>query len=150
MSQSLRLTEAELAAIERKRFAQQGAAARWSDPESRTDKKPSKYRNEPIVIEGERFDSKGEFERYMELLMLQRGGEILSLRRQVPFALSVEGQLIGTYVADFVYVTIVAGRRTTYTVEDFKSPASKTPLYEWKRKHLLAEHGIAIFETGRA
>jgi len=70
----------------------------------------------------------------------------------------VNGELIGRYVADFVYREL--GIRTDRSwkphprpirvVEDWKSPASRTPLYEWKRKHLLAEHGIVISETGRA
>ena len=131
---SVRMTEEEYA-----------AATKRSNKEPAAPKaKPSKFRNTPTTVAGERFDSKGEAQRYAALLAAEQSGAITGLRRQVPFALTVNGEQIGKYVADYIYYT--AGKRI---VEDFKSPASRTPLYELKRKHLLAEHGIVIVETDR-
>ena len=142
MSKGLRMTEEQLAAITRK----SAALAKGPAPAPAPKKKPAKYRNEPIVVDGKRFDSKGEAERFLQLHYRAMAGEISGLRRQVAFSLSVNGMAIGTYVADFVYYET---RSKKLVVEDWKSPASKTDLYEWKKKHLLAEHGIAIVETGK-
>ncbi len=93
-----------------------------------------------------RFASKKEAERYVELALQQRDGTIANLTVQPRYtlhAINMSGTAIvlGDYRADFAY------RRSGATVvEDVKSPASKTPLYEWKRKHLRAEHGIEIIE----
>lgn len=143
--------ENDAAAAERKRFAQQGAAARWSK-----EAKPRKYRNKPMTVvdpktgEPVTFDSTGEAERYLELYFMELAGEIEGLRRQVPFALTFNGEHIGNYVADFVYVAVSKGRCIGRVVEDWKSPASRTDLYRWKIKHLYAEHGIRVVETGKS
>ncbi len=44
-----------------------------------------KYRNEKAVIDGYTFDSKKEANRYFELKMLQRAGEITALELQPKF-----------------------------------------------------------------
>lgn len=59
--------------------------------------KPRKYKNEPVVIDGMRFDSKLEGRRYEELKALQRVGKIRYFLRQVPFHLP--GNL--RFVVDF-------------------------------------------------
>ena len=46
-----------------------------------------KYNNKPVVDEGIRFDSKKEFARWRELLLLQKAGEISKLERQKKFEL---------------------------------------------------------------
>ena len=131
---SVRMTEEEYAAAT-KRSTKAPAAPKA---------KPSKFRNVPTTVNGERFDSKGEAQRYAALLAAEQTGAISNLRHEVAYALTVSGELIGKYIADYVYY--VGGVRV---VEDFKSPASRTPFYLWKRKHLLAEHGIVILETDR-
>ena len=50
------------------------------------------------------FDSKAEAERYKELMLLEKGGIISGLTRQVEFDLTVNGEHIGYYTVDFVYV----------------------------------------------
>lgn len=47
----------------------------------------AKYANQKITVVGETFDSKREFRRYQELILLQKAGRISDLRRQVPFEL---------------------------------------------------------------
>lgn len=54
-------------------------------------KRPHKYRAQAVVCPatGDHFDSKSEYKRWLELKLLERGGVISELRRQVPFPLSV-------------------------------------------------------------
>ena len=109
---------------------------------------PRKYRNAPIVVDGERFDSHGEAMRYSALQLLQRCGEIRYLRRQVRLPLhahnagaALVGE-VGVYVADFVYAEsrTVNGEQTWQPViEDFKG--HDTPLSRWKRRHVALEYG---------
>ena len=49
--------------------------------------KKQKYHAQKIVIDGIDFPSKKEARRWMELLLLQKAGEIEGLRRQVRFEL---------------------------------------------------------------
>jgi hypothetical protein len=105
--------------------------------------KQPKYRNKKTVIDGISFDSSKEARRYQELLLLERTGVIQNLRRQVRFPLSVNGQLICTYVSDFCYVE--NGHEVT---EDVKSSYTrKLPVFRIKSKLMRAIHGIAIRET---
>ncbi len=105
--------------------------------------KQPKYRNKKTVIDGISFDSSKEARRYQELLLLERTGVIQNLRRQVRFPLSVNGQLICTYVADAVYI-----ENGHEIVEDTKSPVTrKLPVFRIKSKLMRAIHGIAIRET---
>jgi hypothetical protein len=105
--------------------------------------KQPKYRNKKTVIDGISFDSSKEARRYQELLLLERTGVIQNLRRQVRFPLSVNGQLICTYIADAVYT-----ENGHEVVEDTKSPITrKLPVFRIKSKLMRAIHGIAIRET---
>jgi len=105
----------------------------------------SKYGAVRTQVNGITFDSKGEAERYMELLALQEAGQISDLRLQVRFPLVIQGEY-GTvqreYRADFVYVQ--DGHRI---VEDYKG--HRTREYQFKRDLMRALHGIEIKETGR-
>lgn len=122
-----------------------------------------KYKNKKITVDGEDFDSRKEFHRYRELLLLERAGKITGLRRQVKIEL-VPPQYEPTqrysektgkrlkdgkkqvergvyYIADFVY-SLPDG---SMVVEDVKG--MKTPEYIIKRKLMLQVHGIKILET---
>ena len=101
----------------------------------------SKYRNQPVDLDGHRFASKAEARRYSELVLLARIGEITDFELQPRYPLVVEGQKIATYVGDFRYQ-----RDGRTIVEDVKSPASRTPVYRLKAKLLRALHGIEIVE----
>jgi hypothetical protein len=106
--------------------------------------KQRKYRNQPVFYEGIRFDSKLEMRRYTQLRLLEKVGQIADLETQVRIPLHTHGQRIGYYVADFRYKM-----GAEVVVEDTKSAATKTPLYNWKKKHVLAEYGIKIIEIDR-
>jgi hypothetical protein len=46
-----------------------------------------KYRSQPVVVDGIRFDSKREAKAWADLMALKRTGEITMVLRQVPFHL---------------------------------------------------------------
>ena len=100
----------------------------------------NKYGAKKTYIDGHRFDSLRESRRYMDLKLLERAGEIHSLRLQVPYLLHVQGEKIGKYIADFVY-----WEGAKEVVEDCKG--LRTPIYKWKAKHFKAEYGQEIRET---
>lgn len=111
--------------------------------------KRSKYGAQPTEVDGIRFHSKKEADRYRELTLRQKAGEIHSLRLQPVFELHVVGGFIkdvvttlGRYVADFDYFDL---RADTRIVEDVKG--FKTPLYRWKKKHVEAQYGIQVKEV---
>lgn len=90
---------------------------------------------------GLKFDSRAEATRWDELVLLERAGVITNLRRQVRFPLHVNGELVCTYVADYVYVD----ENLDTIVEDKKG--HRTQVYILKRKLMKAVHGIEIRET---
>ena len=100
----------------------------------------NKYGAKKAYIDGHRFDSLREGRRYMDLKLLERAGEIRTLRLQVPYFLHVRGEKIGKYIADFVYWE--GGKEI---VEDCKG--LRTPIYRWKARHFAAESGQEILET---
>ena len=103
----------------------------------------SKYHAKRTEVDGIVFDSRGEARRWVDLQLLEHAGMITELRRQVKYKLEVNGLKVCDYVADYTYF-----ERGRYVVEDFKSPATRTPVYRLKRKLMFALLGIEIFETG--
>ena len=117
-----------------------------------------KYHNKKITIDGITFDSRKEANRWKELKLLERAGEIKDLKRQVKFGLIPaqrevvwnpqkhryeDGKVIErevSYVADFTYVN----RLGFMVVEDTKG--FKTKDYIIKRKLMLYFHRIRIQE----
>jgi hypothetical protein len=107
----------------------------------------SKYKNKKITIDGMVFDSRKEYARYRELVLLQRAGQISDLQRQVKYELIPQQRINGkvveracSYIADFVYV-----ENKKKIVEDTKG--FRTPEYKIKRKLMLYIHGIQIQEV---
>ena len=118
----------------------------------------NKYKSHKTNANGVVFDSKKEYNRYIELTLLSRSGAIKGLKRQVKFELIPaqyesditstrgkvkKGKLIEravSYIADFVY-TDENGKTV---VEDTKGFRTKD--YIIKRKLLLYIHGIRIKE----
>ena len=107
-----------------------------------------KYRNKKITVDGQTFDSRREAQRWSELRLLERAGEIHGLQRQVPFTLIPsqrrDGKVIErpcVYKADFVYTQ----QDGTEVVEDVKGLRVKE--YIIKRKLMLWEYGIEIKEV---
>ena len=112
-----------------------------------------KFRNTKYDLDGMTFDSKKEAERYAELKMMERAGEIRELRTQVPFILipsqkDEQGKCIereAKYIADFAYRDAKTNR---LVVEDVKSAITrKQHDYILKRKLMLYRHGIRIKEV---
>lgn len=95
-------------------------------------RKPSKYRAEPTVLEGIRFDSKAEADYYAHLLMLKRAGEITQLTLQPKFILQEHPKI--TYIADFD-VTWATGERVVYDVKGMLNQTFKLKLKLFKAKY---------------
>lgn len=105
-----------------------------------------KYGNNKVVINGEKFDSQLEAARWGTLRLLERAGQIELLSRQVKFILiekSQYGRAI-SYVADFTYYI-----GDKFVVEDVKSEATKTRVYELKKRLMAEIYGIKIQEIMR-
>lgn len=118
----------------------------------------NKYHSRKVIRDGVTFDSRKEYRRYEELLLLQQAGEITNLRRQVKFVLIPtqrepsqigprggvrKGRLLEhecSYIADFVYT-----ENGETVVEDTKG--MKTKDYIIKRKLMLYVHNIRIREV---
>jgi hypothetical protein len=104
-------------------------------------KKPRKYRNEPIVVDGSKFDSKKEARRYVVLKQRERLGEIEDLELQPRYPIEVAGVHICNYIADFSYLDRQTGERVT---EDVKGV--RTAVYRLKKKLVSAVYGVEIVE----
>lgn len=121
-------------------------------------KKPNKYNNKKLTVEGVTFDSKKEYLRFKELELLERAGKIRDLKRQVEYLLipaqfeMVTDPKTGrrkrvclerscSYVADFVYHK----ENGELVVEDCKG--FRTADYKIKRKLMLFLLKIKIKET---
>lgn len=112
-----------------------------------------KYGSKKITTPDGTFDSKHEFERFCELHILLRAGEIRKLERQVRFPLlpAKSGEFRAErpcdYIADFVYEE-KRGDTWVQVVEDAKSEATKRKeSYIIKRKLMLAINNISIKEV---
>lgn len=109
----------------------------------------SKYGAKP-VRKGDRFDgltfpSQVEAKRYDALRLRERAGEIVpgSIELQPRFVFVVNGQKVGTYKADFAYVTTGDFKRH---VEDVKGV--RTREFIRAKKLMRACHGIEVEEVG--
>lgn len=102
----------------------------------------SKYGNVRTVVDEIKFASKREADRYKELQLLLKAGEIGFLKLQVPYELNEGGSYSYKYIADFVYVDARTGATI---VEDCKG--ARTAVYKKKRKLMKKIYGIKILET---
>lgn len=98
--------------------------------------KKSKYNSRKTVVDGIKFDSIKEANRYKELLVLQRDGAISHFLMQVPFLL--DGGVI--YKLD----CLVFWNGAPQTYEDVKG--FKTQVYKLKKKMVEARYPITIQE----
>lgn len=120
---------------------------------SREDAVRKKYRNQAATVDGIRFDSQKEARRFQELREMEKCGAIWDLRLQVNFTLregytTAEGLRVRpiVYRADFAYQMTSGAGHTIYIVEDVKSKATKTRVYELKKKLLRDKYGLEISE----
>lgn len=81
-----------------------------------------------------------EARRYQYLKEMEKTGRISDLSLQVRFPFKYDGQLICTYVADFLYI-----EDGEAIVEDVKGRV--TPVYAIKRKMMKAFYGKTIREV---
>ena len=103
-----------------------------------------KYKNHKLTTTDGKFDSKLEYYRWCELIILEKAKKITDLKRQVKFVLidkSKYGREI-SYIADFTYI-----QGDKIIVEDTKSNATKTPLYRLKKRLVAERYGIEIKEV---
>jgi hypothetical protein len=103
------------------------------------------------MVDGIRFHSAREAQRYGELKLLENIGRIRRLRLQHPWPLIVtdnegERHMIGCYRSDFDFEELnpraYLGWR--WVIEDVKGFA--TPLYKLKKKIVEAQYGIVVKE----
>lgn len=110
-----------------------------------------KYRNRKTQIENIVFDSQKEAQRYCELKLLEKKGEISQLQRQVPFELipaevGADKKKLRSivYLADFVYLTEKDGEPQKH-IEDVKGV--KTAVYKLKKRLMWHLYRINIEEV---
>ena len=123
-------------------------------------KRPPKYGNRKVRADGLVFDSEREWQRYTELVLALKSGLITQLQVHPKFELSVNGEKVCDYVADFSYRIyglkgndLKDGQKLTwdgtagfylFVVEDSKGVRTKD--YIIKRKLMKAVHGIQVRE----
>ena len=118
--------------------------------------KKSKYRAVKTTVDDKVFDSKKEAARYSQLETMQRVGLISDLKYKkadCTFLLTVNGDIVCKYIADFVYTELVITKdanemcwhKNKTIVEDVKG--IKTAVYRLKKKLMKAVHGIEIKEV---
>lgn len=118
-----------------------------------------KYNNKPCLYEFpggavQKFDSEKERDRFAELYLEQKRGDIESLRCQVEYTLiPSQKRDDGTterpckYIADFVYIR--DGNEIVEDVKGYRDPKSAGyAKFVIKRKLMLDRYGISVKEIG--
>lgn len=96
-----------------------------------------KFNAKPQTIDNQRFASKKEAKRYLELKELRRTGEVIFFFTQARFPLF---ETNARYICDFV----VFWKDGKVTIEDVKGV--KTDLYKLKKKLIESEYPFMITE----
>ena len=128
---------------------------RWNNlPGAKVDR----FRNiQKHTVDGHTFDSKAEMQRYLELKLLVRAGQIDNLRLQPRFPITIGGVEVRmkskkyhktgrhvTYVADFDYNDL---ENDCYVIEDVKMKSGyRTEVYKLK-KAMAEAMGLVITEV---
>lgn len=96
--------------------------------------KKNKYHNTQIVIDGVRYDSKKEYERHCELILLEKSGAISNLRfHDKKDTIILQDKPLITYEPDFCYE-----ENEEFIIEDLKGFQTK----EFKLKKKMIIHKI--------
>lgn len=111
--------------------------------------KPNKFHAIKTEVGGIKFDSKREAARWLDLLTLQRGGEIRNLRRQVVIPLIGQHGPLKTRTGRAMKMTVdfaYEDRRLNWAevLEDSKGMATRD--YE-VRKAVVEAMGLKVIET---
>lgn len=104
-------------------------------------KRPNKYGAVKTTVDGTKFDSKREANRYLALKARESAKEIRDLKTQVKYPVFIKEKKICDYIADFTYFS----GDGDLIVEDCKG--FKTAMYRLKKKLVEASYGIRILET---
>ncbi len=110
----------------------------------------AKYGNRKVEIDGIWFDSQKEGNRYRELKARLEAKEIERLQLQPMFEVVAcckfhdDHLKIGEYHADFSYQELVPELR--FVIEDVKSKATRTQVYQLRKKLVEIYHDIIITE----
>jgi len=97
------------------------------------------------AIDGITFASKREAQRYAQLRLAERAGEITHLERQPEYKVRINGHLLCTYRADFRYF-----RNGQRIVEDCKSDGTaKDTAYRLRKRAAELAHFIKVVEVGK-
>jgi len=110
-----------------------------------------KYGAKARTVDGIRFDSTREAQRYEDLRILERAGLVADLEIHPRFPIDVfalRGELgtpirCGVYTADFKYRETDTG---AIVIEDVKSHPTRTTAYRLRKRLIEAIHGITIRE----
>lgn len=113
----------------------------------------SKYKNKKTEVDGMVFDSIKEANRWLELKLLEKAGEISDLKRQVKYTLiptqKIGGKVVERecyYLADFEYMQ--SGEKIVEDVKGYRdSRTAAYAKYVIKRKLMLERYGIRIREV---
>lgn len=109
--------------------------------------KASKYKAVKTTVDGITFDSKKEAQRYHELRLMEKAGQIhgLVVHPKLPLEVAAPDErrriVIGFYEGDFQYFD----SHGADVIEDVKGMAT-LPLAKWKQRHLKAQYGITVRE----
>ena len=121
---------------------------RLSNPITKEYQKQNKYKNKKVVVDGIKFDSKKEANRYLELKLMEDNDYIKDLELQKKFELIPKYEINGrkvramNYICDFYYYDVLNKK---YIVEDVKG--MKTQVYKLKKKMFEYKYKIEIIET---
>ena len=99
----------------------------------------NKYRAQPVVTDEGRFASKKEYADWCALKLREKAGLITHLQRQVKFPLTINAQLVTTFIADAVFFE--NGKRVVVD-----SKGVQTPVYRLKKKLMRALLNIEVHE----
>lgn len=113
----------------------------------------NKYNAHKKEYDGIAFDSKKEADRYAELKLLERAGQISNLQRQVQYLLVpnqyIDGKCVERsikYIADFTYTQ--NGKVVVEDVKGYRDPSSAGyAKFVIKRKLMLYTYGIKVKEV---
>ena len=112
-----------------------------------------KYHNKKVTVNGITFQSKKEYQRWVELCILEQGSLISDLRRQVKYVLipsqRIDGKVVErecSYYADFVYKDNETGETVVEDVKGYKGGGAYN-LFKIKRKLMLYVHHIRVIEV---
>lgn len=115
---------------------------RMTIEEFRNQAKPHKYGARATVVDGIKFPSRKEADRYAELKLLERADKVRDVRCQVRMPIEVNGVHCADYICDFVYWDMDKRGRIWEDVKGFR-----TDVYRLKKKLVEALYGISILET---